>query len=33
MKNRYNDPKYQDVIQKLKVEMEQLQKEVGDAPA
>ena len=33
MVNRYSDPDYQKVIQKLKTEMERLQKEVGDSPA
>ncbi len=33
MVNRYSYPAYQKIIQKLKAEMERLQKEVGDSPA
>jgi arylsulfatase A-like enzyme len=33
MKNRYSDPHYKSVIEKLKAELTRLQKEVGDEPA
>ena len=33
MKNRYNDPSYQGIIQKLKEDLVRLQREAGDTPA
>jgi len=33
MKNRYADPAYQEIIEKLKTELKRLQRDVGDAPA
>ena len=33
MVNRYSDPGYQKIIQKLKAEMDRLQKQAGDTPA
>jgi arylsulfatase A-like enzyme len=33
MKNRYGDPAYREIIEKLKTELKRRQREVGDAPA
>jgi hypothetical protein len=33
MKNRYTDPAYQGIIQKLKLELTKLQAQYGDTPA
>jgi len=33
MKNRYSDPAYQGIIEKLKADLARLQREVGDDPA